>query len=173
MLLEELLGDRAADLGDRAKTLHSAAYAQLAGRLRPLAKARDLLAVVADHGVAVVLATSAPEDELKLLRSTLDAERCLSAVTSAEDAETAKPDPGILQQALDKVGVSAGHAVMVGDTVWDGRAAAVAGITFVAVRSGGIGAAELRDAGAAAVYDDPADLLAQLDDSPLAQLWST
>ena len=172
MLLDTLLGNRVDELGERAKELHAAAYGRLADRLRPFAAARDLLAAVASRGVAVVLATSAPETELELLRRTLDAEQFLTAVTSAEDADTAKPDPDILQTALDKVGVTAGNAVMVGDTVWDGKAAATAGIAFVGVRSGGIGAAELRGAGAVAVFDDPADLLAQLDASPLASLWS-
>jgi phosphoglycolate phosphatase-like HAD superfamily hydrolase len=41
-------------------------------------------------------------------------------------------------------------------------------VRCIAVCSGGTGALELRDAGAAAVYDDVADLLAQLGASPLA-----
>ena len=171
-LLQTLLGDRAEELGEQAKKAHTAAYEKLADRLRPFTAARDLLAAVGDRGVAVVLATSAPENELKLLRKALDAEQFVTAVTSAEDAETAKPNPGILQAALVKTGVAAQDAVMVGDTVWDGQAAAAAGITFVGMRSGGISTGELSDAGAVAVYDDPADLLAQLDTSPLSALWT-
>ena len=170
-LLDTLLGDRAEELGDQAKKLHATAYRALAGRLRPFRAARDLLAAVAGHGVDVVLATSAPESELELLRAALDAEPYLAAVTSAEDAESAKPDPGILQTALEKVGSTAAHAVMVGDTVWDGQAAARARVRFVGLRSGGIGTAELLEAGAAAVYEDAADLLAELESSPLAALW--
>ncbi len=170
-LLATLLGDRADELGDRAKEEHAAAYEKLGDRLRPFSGARDLLAAVAGHGVGVVLATSAPENELKLLRDALDAEQHLTAVTSAEDAEAAKPAPDILQIALHKSGVTADHAVMVGDTVWDGKAAAAAGVPFVGVLSGGISADELKGAGAVAVYDDPADLLARLGDSPLAALW--
>ncbi|SDP18757.1 haloacid dehalogenase superfamily, subfamily IA, variant 3 with third motif having DD or ED/haloacid dehalogenase superfamily, subfamily IA, variant 1 with third motif having Dx(3-4)D or Dx(3-4)E [Nakamurella panacisegetis] len=172
-LLDTLLGDRATELGDDAKARHRTAYQALSGRLRPFSGARNLLAAVAAHRVAVVLATSAPEDELKLLRTALDAEQYLTAVTSAEDAETAKPDPDILQTALGKVGAAAGDAVMVGDTVWDGQAAARAGVAFVGLRSGGMAEAELRTAGAAAVYDDPAHLLANVDSSPLASLWAT
>lgn len=170
-MLAALLGDSAQALGEQAKKLHAAAYHELASRLRPFASARELLAAVAAHGVAVVLATSAPEDELKMLRAALDAEPYLSAVTSAEDAESAKPDPDILQIALDRVAVAPDHAVMVGDTIWDGRAAAAAGVTFVGLRSGGIGTDELRGSGAAAVYEDPADLLRHLETSPLAGLW--
>ncbi len=79
----------------------------------------------------MVLATSAPEKELKLLRDALDAEDHLTAVTSAEDADTAKPAPDILQVALTKIDVAADRAVMVGGTVWDGQACAAAGVRFV------------------------------------------
>jgi phosphoglycolate phosphatase-like HAD superfamily hydrolase len=51
---------------------------------------------------------------------------------------------------------------MVGDTPYDVEAATRAGIRTVGVRSGGWGNADL--AGAIAVYDDPADLLAHLDE---------
>lgn len=170
-MLATLLGDRADELGETATELHAAAYEKLADHLRPFAGARDLLGALASRAIAVALATSAPENELKLLRRALDAEDHLTAVTSAEDADTAKPAPDLLQAALSKVSVAAENAVMVGDTVWDGHAADAAGIRFIGLLSGGISAGELRDAGAVAVYDDPADLLDHLDDSPLATLW--
>ncbi|MEU4746722.1 HAD hydrolase-like protein [Actinosynnema sp. NPDC023658] len=57
---------------------------------------------------------------------------------------------------------------MVGDSVWDVEAARRAGMPAIAVRSGGFGDDELKEAGAIAIYDTPADLLKALDDSPLA-----
>jgi len=162
-LLQELLGDDAESFGDRAKQAHGEIYERLTPRLRPFASARELLARLDDRGVAVVLATSAPADELKVLLRVVDAEQWLTAVTSAEDAETAKPAPDLIQVALGKAGVDADHAVFIGDTVWDGKACTKAGLRFVGVRSGGVSEAELRDAGAVAVYVDPADILAHLD----------
>ena len=91
-------------------------------------------------------------------------------MTSKEDVEEAKPEPDILHTALQKAGVAAADAIMVGDATWDGISAARAGVRFVAVRSGGISAAELVDAGAEAVYVDVAHLLADLPTSPLATL---
>jgi len=58
--------------------------------------------------------------------------------------------------------------VLVGDSVWDVEAAKNAGMPALVVRSGGFGEDELREAGAIAVYDTPADLTAALDDTPLA-----
>lgn len=157
-LLAECLGDQADELGDRASDGHTEHYLALTGELRPFAGARELLRHVAEAGSAVVLATSAPDDELTILREVLNADRWITAATSADDAETAKPAPDIVQVALEKAAVPADQAVFIGDTVWDGKAAAATGVPFVAVRSGGIGEDELRAAGARRVYRDVAEI---------------
>ena len=172
MLLETLLPDESDDVRSTAKTYHSAYYAEQMPRLRLLPGARDLLCAVAEAGHAVVLATSAPENELARLRELLDAEEWLTAVTSSEDVDDAKPDPGLVQVALDRAGVEADRAVMVGDAMWDVEASGKAGVRCVSVMTGGIGGDELRGAGAAAVYDDAAAVLADLRDGkgPIAEL---
>jgi HAD superfamily hydrolase (TIGR01509 family) len=169
-LRDSLLGDRVEELGERASELHSRYYAADASKLRPFVSARELVATVAAHGLQAVLATSAPEDELDFLRAALKIEEDVATVTSAADVGEAKPAPDVVQVALERAGVDAEHAVMVGDTVWDIEASARAGVRCVALRSGGTGGAELSGAGAIAVYDDPADLLAHFDTSPLAAL---
>ena len=71
--------------------------------------------------------------------------------------------------ALKKLGAAEdASSVMIGDSVWDVEAAKKAGMPALVVRSGGFGDDELRDAGAVAIYDTPADLTAALDDTPLA-----
>jgi len=88
-------------------------------------------------------------------------------VTSSEDVDTAKPDPGIVEVALERAGVAPDRAVMVGDATWDVEAAARAGVASVGVLTGGFSREELADAGAQVTYDDVAALLAGLDESPL------
>jgi phosphoglycolate phosphatase-like HAD superfamily hydrolase len=61
------------------------------------------------------------------------------------------------------------RTVAVGDTVWDVKSARDAGMPCIGLTCGGISRAELLDEGAVAVYDDPADLLARWDGSPLAR----
>jgi phosphoglycolate phosphatase-like HAD superfamily hydrolase len=62
-----------------------------------------------------------------------------------------------------------GHrVVLVGDSVFDVEAAKNAGMPAIVVRSGGFGDDELRDAGALAIYDTPADLTAALDRTDLS-----
>lgn len=59
---------------------------------------------------------------------------------------------------------------MVGDTVWDVIAAERAGIRCIGLLCGGIAAEQLRGAGAAEMYRDPAALLDDIDASPIGRL---
>lgn len=168
-LVDALAGDDADRVREAVTGGHSAYYAEDADRLRTFDGARELVRELAARGARPVLATSASPDELERLLAVLDVEQELHAVTSAEDVETAKPEPDLVHAALEAAGAAPEDAVFVGDSVWDVKAAASAGVPCVAVRSGGIGADELRAAGAIAVYDDVAALLADLDASPLGR----
>lgn len=170
-LLEAMLGSRVDELGDRATELHTQYYEELADRLRPFDGARELVSVLASRGVTVVLATSAPEDELATLRGVLGIDDDVAHVTSSGDVETAKPEPDIVEVALERAGSEAADSFMIGDTIYDVMAADRAGVRTIGVLSGGVSAAELRDAGAIAVYDDVRALLDGLDNSPLAELF--
>ncbi|MFF2053496.1 HAD family hydrolase [Leifsonia sp. NPDC058194] len=163
-LLRSLVGERDDEWIARAKDLHSRNYRDLAHRLVAFGGAGDLLRSLHRDGVRTVLATSAPQDELRLLLDALDASDAVTATTSADDVEEAKPDPGILQVALDRAGAMANEAIMIGDAVWDARAAKRAGVRSIGVRSGGSGTDELLQAGASQVYDDPSDLLGRRSD---------
>jgi HAD superfamily hydrolase (TIGR01509 family) len=166
-LLDALLGGADHATRKRITELHEELYLPMAERLRPFADARKLLRTLTDRGTTVVLATSAPASELKKLRLTLQIEDAIDVDTSSEDVGTAKPAPDIVSVALERAGALPSEAVMIGDTVWDVAAAQQAGVACLGVLSGGISVDELRDAGAAAVYSDVADLLEHLDDSLL------
>lgn len=170
-LLGELLGDDADRLEEQVKKGHSERYAAMASLLRPFDGARELVQAVSDRGAVVVLATSAPPDELEKLRAVLEIDDVVDAITAAEDVEAAKPEPEIVHVALEKAGCVPASSVFVGDAVWDVVAARRAGVPCVGLLSGGTSAAELTEAGAVAVYDDAAALLRDLDASPLAVTW--
>jgi HAD superfamily hydrolase (TIGR01509 family) len=169
LLIDELTSGNVDD-AERLKDLHSRFYIETAGLIRPLPGAKALLDSVAALGLQVVLATSAPEDELSILRRVLDRDDIVSAITSSGDVDTAKPDPDIVCIALERAGVDADRAVFVGDTVWDVAAAARAGVECLCLRSGGISQAELEYAGATAVFDDPRDLAEHLGDTRIDRL---
>lgn len=117
----------------------------------------------------MVLASSAPDDELEALLKALDCDDVIAEKTSAHDVGTAKPEPGIVQVALDRAGVDADHAVFVGEAVWDAHAAA-AGLPCIGLLSGGSAGAELQAAGASPIFADPQDLLEHLESTRIAAL---
>ena len=147
----------------RAKDLHDEYYADAADSLRLLPGARDLVRGAKERGWITVLATSAPPSEFRHARELLGVDDHVDAVTTGEDVDTAKPDPTVVAIALERAGVDAEHAVMVGDATWDAIAAGKLGIRSIAVRTGGIGDDELRAAGYAEIADDAAGVLALLD----------
>ncbi|MEO7934475.1 MAG: HAD-IA family hydrolase [Chthoniobacterales bacterium] len=90
--------------------------------------------------------------------------------TSKDDAKKSKPHPDIFEAALGKLdGVKASEVFVIGDSPWDAIAAERAGLQTIGFLSGGFAEEELREAGCVAIYDGPADLLEQYDDSPLAE----
>ncbi len=151
-------------LAERHGEVFKARYLDL---VRPCPGATELLAAVKRSGRKVVLASSASGEELDHYVRLLDAGDLVDASTSHDDVATTKPAGDIFVAALAKVGVRAGHAIVVGDTPYDIAAAAKCGVTTVAVRSGGFEEAALADA--VARYDDVAALLADFDRSPLAR----
>jgi HAD superfamily hydrolase (TIGR01509 family) len=169
-LVRKLSDDAPADVQERLSDKHSQYYREITPLLQPLPGAQALLHRVAELGLQVVLASSAPEDELEILRKVLDCDDVISETTSSRDVDTAKPEPGIVRVALDRAGVDAEHAVFVGDAVWDAHAAAGAKLPCIGLLSGGIARAELQEAGADPVFADPRDLLEHLESTRIAAL---
>ena len=171
-LLELLIGDESDATKDRAGELNSDYYRALQSRIEVFDGARELVADLAGRGLRVVLATSAPKEELRALLEELDVDDHLYATTSAEDVEKAKPEPEIISLALAKGKVTAYHAVMIGDSVWDIKAATRAGVASIGLLSGGTSAEALLGEGAIAVFDDVAVLAQHLDDAAVARFFT-
>jgi HAD superfamily hydrolase (TIGR01509 family) len=164
-LVRILLGEELADAhGSDIEKLHTHYFLDSAPQIRPLPGARELLEKLADLGWRSVLATSAGEQELDVLRTALDCDDLICAVTSSADAERAKPHPDIVACALDRIDADPAEAVFVGDTVWDIQAGLSAGVPTAAVLSGGIAREALEQAGAAAVYAGPLEVSAHLEE---------
>ncbi len=159
-LLDALLpGDRDRDADGQIRAAHGALYSVYWSRLRPLPGAAGILRACRDAGLRVVLASSADPGELDVLRAALDADDAIDEATSAGEVDESKPAPDLVEVALRKAAVGPGEAVFVGDAVWDARACQRAGVPCVGLLCGGTSREELLEAGAAAVYRDPADLL--------------
>lgn len=135
--------------------------------LRPTPGAKELLRRLHERGLKLVVASSAKKDELSPLLRVCGADQYIEQKTSSDDADRSKPDPDIVHVALKQIALSADEVAMLGDTPYDVEAGSRAGVRVIGVRCGGWDDKNL--AGAAAVYADPADLLAHYDGSPLAE----
>jgi HAD superfamily hydrolase (TIGR01509 family) len=152
--------------GDDIRAAEKVLYSELIGEVEPLKGARELIEDLKERGHAVVLASSAKEDEVDHYLDLLDARELADDWTTSADVESTKPAPDLVKAAMEKA--QNDDAVMVGDTTWDVEAAGRAGIESVTVRTGGFSAAELRDAGAVCVFDSIEELRQSLGETPLA-----
>ena len=134
--------------------------------VQPFPDAQKLLDRMREQGFKLAIATSAQPDELRPLLQIVGAADLIEDKTSARDVKSSKPDPDVMQVALKRVGYPPNEVVMIGDTPYDIEAARKVGVGTIALRCGGWSDSDL--AGAIAIYNDPADLLAHYDSSPLA-----
>ena len=150
-IVAALIGGRAAEAeGEEIRADESEAYGKLIGEVEPMKGARELLEALQAAGHAAILASSAKEDEVNHYLDLLDARDLVDAWTTSADVERTKPAADLVHAALDKApeGVP---TLMVGDSVWDVRAADAANLPTLAVLTGGFSEAELREAGAVEV----------------------
>ena len=136
--------------------------------IRPFPRVRELLERMKDAGLALVVATSAKQEEMERLLGIAGVNDLFDEEATKDDAKRSKPDPDIIGAALKRAGIDASQAIMLGDTPYDVEAARRAGVETVGFESGGWKANDL--AGAVAVYADAAALLRDFDASPFARL---
>jgi HAD superfamily hydrolase (TIGR01549 family) len=136
-------------------------------RVRGFPEVRQLIERLKGNGLDVVLASSAKSDELQTYKRIAEIEDLIDEETSADDAAKSKPHPDIFKAALDRLGIAASEAIVVGDSPYDAQAARKIGLRTIGVLCGGFPEADLRKAGCIAIYRDPADLLRRFDPSVL------
>jgi HAD superfamily hydrolase (TIGR01549 family) len=154
-------------LGEDLRDEWQRRFDELIDEIVPLPGARELVAELTRRGHRVVLASSSIEQHLNHFLDLLDVRELASGWTMKDDVSASKPDPDLVEAALAKAETR--EAVMVGDTPWDCHAAREAGIETITLLTGGFSEAELRDAGAAAVFASIDELLARLDETPLGR----
>jgi HAD superfamily hydrolase (TIGR01509 family) len=169
-LVAALGGDEVEErIGDQARERWVQEADPLMAEVALLPGARELIVALKERGRRVVLASSGKPHHVEHALDLLDVREIVEGWTTSEDVESTKPAPDLLQVALKKIGEPVdAPSVVVGDSVFDVLAARKAGMPAIVVRSGGFGDDELRDAGAVAIYDTPADLMAALDETELA-----
>lgn len=167
-VIEALAGeDVETEKGDDLREAESGFYQELIDEVKLLPEARELIVDLESRGLTVVLASSAKADEVEHYLDLLDARELADDWTTSDDVEATKPEPDLVKAALEKAGTEPDDAVMLGDTPWDCKAAGAAGVQTIALITGGFSEEELREGGAAAVFDSIPDLLERLGETPL------
>ena len=154
------------DHGDALRDAWEEEFDAVIDEVAPLEGARDLVAALKEGGREVVLASSSVQKQFDHFVDLLDVRDLVDGWTTKDDVEASKPDPDLVQAALDKV--RSDRAVMLGDTPWDVEAAGRAGIATVCLITGGFSEQELLEAGAVSVFESLRALRERLDETPFA-----
>jgi HAD superfamily hydrolase (TIGR01509 family) len=135
--------------------------------IRPVNGATELVETLRDRGYRLAVASSARPDELRALLAVAGVPWLAADATSGEEVEGSKPEPDVIEAALEVLDLPPEQVALIGDTPYDVEAGGRAGVAVIALRTGGWDETGLR--GAAAVYRDPVELLERLDASPLGR----
>ena len=122
---------------------------------------RDAVLALHAQGVALGIATGKSRRGVRLL---LEREGLADLFATIQTADThpSKPHPSMIEAAMAETGATPAQTVMVGDTSFDMIMAFNAGVIPIGVAWGYHPVITLEDAGAAAIVDDAAELLALL-----------
>ena len=165
-LVTEVAGeDVERDHGDDIRGRHDEQFDKTIDEIRALPGAERLVQDLRRRGVTVLVASSGQAGQTERLLDLVGGAQQADAMTTSADVETSKPAPDIVEAVLARVGK--GPAVVVGDTVWDVRAARDGGNYAVGLLSGGVSESELRKAGADRVFATTEELRQALDDLPI------
>ena len=166
MLLRETGRTLTEDTLLRLRHTHATAYGRLAAAdaVRPLPGARELLDFLSANKFPWAIATSGRMETARHNLAALGVDPAKIPVVTRDQVRHAKPDPDLFIAAAERLGVNVGNALVIGDSVWDMLAARRARALGVGLLAGGYGAAELQQAGAFRVYEDPADMLRNIDE---------
>lgn len=144
---------------------------QFLPRVEAFPRVRQLFEHLRERGISVVLASSAPGEELEVYKRLAKIEDLIAGGTSNDDADRSKPHPDIFEAAFQKLGgLSREEVVVIGDSPFDAIAARRAGLTAIGVLSGGFPPEQLREAGCSAIFRDPEELLRRARSGPDAWL---
>jgi HAD superfamily hydrolase (TIGR01509 family) len=163
-LLREAGPDISQERIDRLRQGHAEAYRRQPCRVRPLPGARELLSFLTAAGIRWAIATSGRMETASVNLASLGVDPEQTPVVTRDQVKYAKPDPDLFLAAAARLNAPIETAVVVGDSIWDMLAATRCRALGVGLLSGGYGLDELQQSGAIRVYEDPADLLAHIDE---------
>jgi HAD superfamily hydrolase (TIGR01509 family) len=153
--LERRIGDRQIE---RLEKIHKRRFQKKIPYIRVLPGARELLRYLTRVHVRWAIATSGDQKTVERMIRPLGIPSNAPVVTG-DHVERAKPNPDVFVQAAARLGKDLKDCIVVGDSIWDLLGAGRAKALGIGLLRGGYGEAELFQAGAYRLYENPADLL--------------
>ncbi len=169
-LIPTLLGQEAEQRdGDALRKSQPRFFTELAKKegIQLFPGVEKLLAECKRRKLPTALVTSSGKKHLAVVKHAtgFDFSKHVDAIISSDDADTSKPAPDLILAAAKKLGLHPAQCAMLGDTPFDAQAAKGAGSLCIGLRCGGNTDLRLLQAGARFVLQEPADMLANLDDA--------
>jgi phosphoglycolate phosphatase-like HAD superfamily hydrolase len=153
------------EAGDAVRAAEAVLFTDAIDHVVGLPGACELVERLKEDGRRVVLSSSARAEEVERYVDLLGLRGLVDGWTTSADVERTKPEPDLLRAGMEIAGTD--DAALVGDSTWDCVAARRAGIPVACVATGGFAAEELREAGAAVVFEDLPELLRRFGETPL------
>ncbi len=170
-LVPSILGDEIERRdGDSLRKSHTEEF-KILSELTPLSifpGTQELLRTARQRGLKLAIATSRKEKDLQMLERSAGVKisEWFDEVATGDHAQESKPSPGILNAAIEKLGISPAQCAMIGDTPYDADTSRDAGAICLGVTCGGCNDEQtLRRTGMRKVYRDPADILAHFNEA--------
>jgi HAD superfamily hydrolase (TIGR01549 family) len=152
------------DTLERLRDRHAELFRELSADVPPLPGAVELLRELTRQELPWAIATSGRMRTAEMNLRSLEVDLGHATVITRDMVRYAKPDPDLFVEAASRLGTEIRGSYVIGDSIWDMYAALRCGALGIGFLSGGYGAEELARAGAMRVFDDPADMLAHLDE---------
>jgi HAD superfamily hydrolase (TIGR01509 family) len=148
----------------RLRDRHAELFRDLSKDVPPLPGAVELLKELTKQGLPWAIATSGRMRTAEMNLQGLEIDPEATVLITRDMVRYAKPDPDLFVEGARRLGTTTHGSYVIGDSIWDMYAASRCGALGIGFLSGGYGKDELERSGAMRVFDDPADMLAHLDE---------
>lgn len=150
---------------DRIVSMMRAHYgANWANKTRPYRGIPELLAALRERGLRLAILSNKPDEFTRAMAAHYFPGDTFAIVRGALPGVSIKPDPGSALEIAREFGLKPAEIIYLGDTDVDMRTGLAAGMFTVGVTWGFRPIEELRNAGARAIVDAPAEILDLLQD---------
>lgn len=137
-LVYRAIGENDPDVIKRLEQRHAEIFLEKhLGDVYPFDKANEIIVYFKQRGLIVLLATAANSKVRDALLKRGDLQEQFHELPDSEDVEESKPAPDVLLACLNGHELEPHQCLLIGDSPYDGEAAAQAGMRFLGVESGG------------------------------------